>query len=140
MRSELMVFGLIAIGEIPPAERMKLDPSDFFGHESDVESLKADPKSAVMSIINREWPDVKWTGETSLRIAAIERFKEICRRNKGEAMLYLGERKAEAARKILDNHRANGGVSRGVVEQAETVLAEHGKLMSETQFTTSINE
>ena len=131
MKSELLVFGLIAIGEIPPAERMKLDASDFFGHESDVESLKADPKSAVMAIINREWPDVKWTGETSLRVAAIERFKEICRRNRGEAHLYLSERKAESAKKILDNHRANGGVSLGVVEQAEKVLAEFGETREE---------
>ena len=127
MRSELLVFGLIAIGEIPAAERAKLDASDFFGHESDIASLKADPKSAVLAIVAREWPDVKWTGEKSLRVAAIERFKEICRRNRGEAHLYLSERRAEAAKKILDNHRANGGVSRGVVEQAEKVLAEFGE-------------
>ena len=139
MRSEVKVFALIAIGEIPAAERAKLDVSEFFGFEDDLTALKADPKSAVAAIVKREWPDIEWDGVSSLRMAVIERFKAICRRERGEAHLYLSERQAEAAQKILQNHRVNGGISKSVVERAEKVLAEHGKMMS-SESTESIHE
>ena len=126
MRSELEIFGLISIAELPAAERAKLDDSDFFGFEADIESLKQDARTAVKSIIDREWPDIEWDGVASLRMAAVTRFREICQRNRGLAIMDLRERKLEAARKVLANHKANGGLSKAVVEDAESIVSEVG--------------
>ena len=124
MRSELEIFGLISIAELPAAERAKLDAADFFGFEADIDALKADARTALKSIIDREWPDIEWDGVASLRMAAVTRFREICQRNRGLAIMDLRERKLEAARKVLANHQANGGLSKAVVEEAESVLSD----------------
>ena len=123
MRTELEIIGLISIAELPAAEREKRDPSRFFGFELDAEALKKDPRAALKAIIDREFPDVGWDGVSSLRVAFVNRFEEICQRNRGLAIMDLRERKLEAARKVLANHKANGGLSKAVVEEAESIVS-----------------
>ena len=136
MTSEVDIFALIAMGEIPASDRANLVPSDFFGHESDVQAIKNDPKAAIMAITQREWPDVSWDGVNTLRWSVIDRFRAICARNRGEAHLRVDKNHIESAMKILANHRANGGVSRAVVEAAEKVVAEFGRKNDEKPNTT----
>ena len=128
MTSELDVFGLIGLAMIGAPERNKFEPHEFFGREQDVKAIQDNPLGALKLILEREWPDVKWDGaKGTLSMAAVVRLLEICNRDRGMAHLETKERKVCAARKILENHKANGGVSLAVVKEAESVIASAGK-------------
>lgn len=127
-KPDLTAFALISIGEIAAKDRSQLDPSEFFGFEQVIKDLQEDPKAAVQKIVAQAF-GIEWDKVASLRQTVISRFSEQCSVERGLAHLNVSERKAEAAKKILDNYNANGGVSRKVVEEAESVLAEFGKRM-----------
>jgi hypothetical protein len=126
--TEPEIVGLIAIGLMNQKDRDKRDPSRYFGHENEVSSLKADPKAAVIAIVEKYWPEVQWNGELPLMVALADRLEQICNRERGLAHMNLVSRHLESARKILANHRANGGISLSVVLEAEAIIAEHGPM------------
>ena len=133
MLTPLEALGLACIGWTTKAIRDKLDSSDFFGLENEIDALKADEKAALKEIVGRPILGVDWDGKSSLMLAVIEALKTECAVKRAETHLALKERKLDAARKILRNHKSNGGVSLGVVESARSILAEAGENLKTEQ-------
>lgn len=133
----LEALGLACIGWTTKAIRDKLDMSEFFGLEDEIEALKADEKAALKEIVSRPILGVDWDGKSSLMLAVIEALKTECAVNRAGAFLASDERDVSAAQKILLNHKKNGGIPLGQVENARKVLADYGeKLRNEQKAST----
>jgi hypothetical protein len=135
--SEIEICGLIMVALMPQKERDKREPANYFGMESELAAIKSDPRTALVEVISRNWPDIEWDGTTGgaqwavpLMNACADRLEKICDRNRGEAHMLVDEMHLESAQKIMANYRANGSVSMAVRKRAEEVIAKLGPVVA----------
>lgn len=123
--TNLEILGLVLMSL--KKDRSELSPSDFWGLESDVESILTSPATGLKSILNRRL-NIEWDGVTSLTDVIVGELRKSCECNHAKALIRQRHVDEDRALRRIEYDEALPNVlPKSVIDDAKQTIVQKGE-------------